>query len=158
MSILNRMSKRAFIFFLPFVAVLISTTFFVSTAHAAPDLGMFEIGEIINLPEGDLQTVAIRLINVALEFIGILTLCIILWAGFLYMLSGGQEEKTARALGMIKSAIIGLIIILSAWGIVRFVLTSLIQATGNDEVGIHAIQFADADSSLASSYSFPDQP
>lgn len=103
----------------------------ISTAFAAPDLGVFDFGQSINLSQADPRTIAANLINEVLKFVGILLLIMILWGGFLYMLSGGDEEKTKKATGVIRNAIIGVVIILCAWGIVRFALTSLLQATGS---------------------------
>jgi hypothetical protein len=61
------------------------------------------------------QTAA-RIINVALSFLGIISVIIVLVGGFKYMISGGNEEKTSEAKNLIVSGIIGLAIILSAWG------------------------------------------
>lgn len=116
------------------VAAATVATFAVSTASAASavDLGMFDIGSTINLPEGDPRVIIIRLINIALQFIGIITLVMILWGGMLFLFSGGKKEKTEQAGAIIRNAIIGLIIILSAWGIARFVLTSISGAVSDE--------------------------
>ena len=45
------------------------------------------------------------------------------------MTAGGQEDKIEQAKKILKNGIIGLIIILSAWGIATFVLTKLMGAT-----------------------------
>jgi cbb3-type cytochrome oxidase subunit 3 len=117
-------------------AAAIVATFAVSTASAATtvDLGMFDIGSVINLPEGDPRAIIINLINVALQFIGIITLVMILWGGMLFLFSGGKKERTEQAGAIIRNAIIGLIIVLSAWGIARFVLTSISGAVSGDEI------------------------
>ena len=80
---------------------------------------------------GDLRVTVANLINVVLGFLGILAVIIVLIGGFQYMLSGGNEEKTAGARKMIVSGIIGLAIILSAWAITTFVVGQLIEATGD---------------------------
>ena len=56
------------------------------------------------------------IINVALGFLGIIAVVIVLMGGFKYMISGGNEEKVGEAKKLIVSGIIGLAIILSAWG------------------------------------------
>lgn len=91
---------------------------------------VFDIGRFVNLSDTDPRMIAIRLINVVLQFVGILTLVMILWGGFLFLVSGGKEEKTQHATAVIRNAIIGLIIVLCAWSIVRFVITSFVQANG----------------------------
>jgi hypothetical protein len=100
------------------------------------DFGLNELGQILALPEGDPRLIAIRLVNVALEFLAIITLILVVYSGFLFLFSGGKQESISRAIGVLRSAIIGLIIILSSWAIVRFVLTSFIGAiSGTSETG-----------------------
>jgi len=69
------------------------------------------------------------IINVALGFLGVVLLAYLLYAGFLWMTSGGESKKADEAKVMIRNAIIGLIIIVAAFSISQFVLTSLIGAT-----------------------------
>lgn len=95
------------------------------------DLGVGAIQSDIKLGAGDVRQTATRLINVALGFLGIIAVLIVLVGGFKYMLSGGNEEKTAEARKLIVSGIIGLAIILSAWAITSFVISRLISATAD---------------------------
>ena len=69
------------------------------------------------------------IINVALGFLGILLLLYLLYAGFLWMTAGGDEKKTGEAKTIIKNAIIGLVIIVAAYAISTFVLSSLVNVT-----------------------------
>ena len=105
-------------------------TVHITVAFAAPDLGIFDFGNSLNLSQTDPRTIATNLINQALQFVAIILVIMILWGGFLYMLSGGDDEKTKKATGVIRNAIIGVVIILCAWAVARFALTSLLQATG----------------------------
>ena len=81
----------------------------------------------------DLPTIIGNIINIVLGFMGIILLCLILWAGFLWMTAGGDSKKTETATALIKNAIIGLIIIVAAFAISNFVMTQIIQriATGS---------------------------
>jgi hypothetical protein len=99
------------------------------------DFGINSIGQILALPEGDPREIAVRLINVALEFLAILMLVLVVWSGFLFLLSGGKQENIDRAVGTLKNAIIGLIIILSSWAIVQFVIRSFIGAINGTPTG-----------------------
>lgn len=64
-------------------------------------------------------------IQVLIELSGIVLLGYILYAGFLWMTSGGETEKAKEARDMIFNAVVGLIIVMTAFAISSFVLTSL---------------------------------
>lgn len=72
-----------------------------------------------------LATVTGTVINVVLGLSGIILLGYILYAGFLWMTSGGEMEKAKEARTMISNAVIGLIILVSAFAISSFVLGAL---------------------------------
>lgn len=89
-----------------------------------------EIGQGAGLGEPKSLTLIIgQIINVALGFLGIVLLVYLLYAGFLWMTAGGSSDQVKTAQGMIKNAIIGLIIIVAAFAISTFVLGSLVNAT-----------------------------
>lgn len=77
-----------------------------------------------------LQVTIARIINVALSLLGIVAVVIILAGGFRWMTAGGNEENVEKAKKLIFAGVIGIAIILSAYAIARFVLSSLLQATG----------------------------
>jgi hypothetical protein len=68
-------------------------------------------------------------IATVLGFIGVLFLILTIYAGFLYMTAEGDDTKAKKGLDMIKGAIIGLIIVSSAYAISSFVFGKI---TGND--------------------------
>lgn len=71
-------------------------------------------------------------IGICLSFLGIIFLCLVIYGGFLWMTSRGNEEKVLRAKKTLEQAVIGLIIIVSAYSITFFVMSSLLRATGAD--------------------------
>jgi len=77
----------------------------------------------------DIRLVVVDIINIFLGFLGIIFLVLLILAGFKYMTSQGNEEKITEAISQIKTAIIGLIIILFAYSIAHFVTKYLLQAT-----------------------------
>ncbi len=79
--------------------------------------------------QSDLPTMVGKIINIVLGFIGILLLGYILFAGFTYMTAGGDSKKVDTAVAMIKNAVIGLLIVVAAFAISNFVLSSLINVT-----------------------------
>ncbi|MBU0880078.1 pilin, partial [Patescibacteria group bacterium] len=68
----------------------------------------------MGLGTADPRTMAAKIINVAMGFLGIIAVVIILIGGFKWMTAGGGEEKVEEATKMIKYGVIGLIIILAS--------------------------------------------
>jgi hypothetical protein len=77
----------------------------------------------------DVQVLAITIIKTALLFLGVIFLGLLLFAGFKWMTSGGNETKVKEAMGQIKAAVIGLLIVLAAWGITTYIVSLLICVT-----------------------------
>ena len=135
------MEKSLLIFF-----SLITLTTFLSLTMAPPAFAIVgdveddirdqlkPIEDVYN-PKGDVtpasfsKTIA-ELIKVALQFLGIIFLVLILYAGFLWLTSAGSEDKISKAKKIMAAAIIGSAIILTAYIITSFVLNQLLEATG----------------------------
>lgn len=64
-----------------------------------------------------LATIAGTIVSAALGFLGILFIVLIIYGGFLWMTDQGNEEQVAKAKTIIKNAVIGLILIIAAYGI-----------------------------------------
>ncbi len=96
-------------------------TFGVGAGDAVQNLG---------LGTSRLDQAVVRLINVALGFLGLIAVIIILIGGFKWMTAGGNEDKVGEARKTIFAGIIGLAIILFAWGITTFVIKNLGAASG----------------------------
>lgn len=85
-----------------------------------------EVGQVT-----DVRIRVVRIINVALTILGLLVVVLIIFAGFRWMTAGGNEDTVKNAQGILKNAIIGLIIIILAWSISRFILIRLEKITTN---------------------------
>ncbi len=72
--------------------------------------------------QADLPTIIGRIINIFLGFLGIIFLILMLYAGYQWMTAGGDAEKVQKAQGTIRNAIIGLILIVSAFAITNFII------------------------------------
>ncbi len=83
----------------------------------------------MGLPDTDPRLIIALLVHTALGFVGVILLLMILSGGFSFMVSGGDEEKTSAAKRTLFNAIMGVIVILSAYSIVAFVLNTLSTAT-----------------------------
>jgi hypothetical protein len=87
------------------------------------------------LSSDDPRTIIGRIINVGLGFLGVIALGLIIYAGFLWMTSGGEEDKISKAKKLLTSAVIGLAIVLASWAIATFVINKLSGAiNGNSEI------------------------
>ncbi|MBU1160267.1 MAG: pilin [Patescibacteria group bacterium] len=87
------------------------------------------IEDEIGLGTEDPRIMVGKIINVIVGFLGIIAVIIILLGGFKWMTAGGNEEKTTEALTLIRSGVIGLIIVLATWAIAKFVVDLLYNAT-----------------------------
>ena len=73
--------------------------------------------------------IATNLINLAMGFLGLIAVCIILLGGFKWMTAGGGEEKIDEAKKLMGAGVVGILIILSAWGIAKYVIGTVLNVT-----------------------------
>ncbi len=83
----------------------------------------------------DLPTIIGRIIYVLLGLVGVILLGLLLYAGYTWMTSGGDPKKVEDAKTTIRNAVIGLIIIVSAYAITAFIINALGGAIGGGGVG-----------------------
>ena len=81
-------------------------------------------------PEEIIET----LLNWVLGFLALVAVILILVGGFMWMTSGGGEEKVKKAKKLLYSALIGLVIIMAAWGLTLYAFSILGSATGTNVV------------------------
>ena len=74
------------------------------------------------------QIIARRITFLIFSLLGIVAVAVIIYAGFLWITSGGEEEKAKQGRTLLFQAFVGLVIILSSWMVVYFVLDQLIKA------------------------------
>ncbi len=82
----------------------------------------------------DIVPIISTLISASLGFLGVLLLVYLIVAGFLWMTAGGDEGKVKKARDMIKNAVIGIVIIASAFAIANSVLNALSGVTGGPAI------------------------
>jgi cysteine-rich repeat protein len=103
----------------------------VTFAQTGDDFGLQPIQEEISIPaseDSDLRVTIVRIINIFLGFLGLIAFCIVLYAGYLWMTSGGSEERVSTAKKLLINGVIGLFIIMSAFAITSFILRTLRSA------------------------------
>ncbi len=100
----------------------------IAASDSADRLGL-QFGQQSGLGSRDVREVVASVINVLLSLLGVLFVALIVYAGFLWMTANGNEDQVGRAKKTLYAAVIGLLIISSAYIIAQFVITSSIQAT-----------------------------
>jgi|GEM_PF-2713949 hypothetical protein len=113
-----------------FTVSLVGVDFAYAQGVDSNNYGLDEVGGNTGLGNQDLRVTVGKIIKIFLGFLGVVALGIVLYAGFLYMTSGGSPEKVETAKKWMINGVVGLIIILSAYAIVAFVFKGLTEATG----------------------------
>jgi len=68
-----------------------------------------------------------QIISVALSFVGVLFFILMIYAGILWMTASGNEEQVKKAKGLLINAVIGIVIVFSAYALTTFLGTELLQ-------------------------------
>ena len=109
---------------------LIGNLFFISSTEVSADTflqGLKKTAQEIGYKGSDStnppalpQTIG-KLIGGLLAFIGVIFLGLMIYGGYTWMMARGNEQEATKAKDMIRNAIIGLIIVLAAYGITTIV-------------------------------------
>lgn len=76
-------------------------------------------------PEKMISTI----ITTVLSFIGVIFLVLAIYGGFIWMMARGNEEEVTKAKNIIQNAIIGLVVVIAAYGISWYIINALGAAT-----------------------------
>jgi len=113
---------------LAFVFCLFAVPLTVFAQLTADDVGLGFAAET-GLTTTDIRTVIGRVINAFLGLLGIVVVAIFMYAGFLYMTAGGDATKVDTAKRWMINAVIGLVIVLSAYAITAFLFQAITNST-----------------------------
>ncbi|MBT6068996.1 PKD domain-containing protein [Candidatus Peregrinibacteria bacterium] len=104
-----------------FILPIEETTFtqFDETGFEAPDADGYSEGLTQNHGVRDF---VLNVVNFALGFLGLVGVVAIIYGGFIYLTAGGDESKTEKGKNSILFAVVGIIIILASFAIVRTVI------------------------------------
>jgi hypothetical protein len=75
------------------------------------------------------------IVAMVLSFVGIIFTALMVYAGYLWMTAQGDQTQIDKAKNMIQSAIIGLIITLSAYSISNFAVTKMVDRVSAPPAG-----------------------
>ena len=107
-NIKNNAKITAILIVLLLSAVFLFANFDVVSAQTA-DLGM-DHAENLGLSNAggrSIQQVMVTIVRWLLTFVGLIAVVMIMWAGFLWMTSGGNEEKVQKAKRTLINSVIG---------------------------------------------------
>jgi hypothetical protein len=119
------MSKNLFKQFFSslFLVAVLVLPFFVF-AQVQSDVGVLDTlqsvgtaGGYAEADSGSLATTLGIIVNVILSLLGIIFVVLMIVGGFHWMTAGGNEEAVKKAQSRIKNAIIGLVVVVSAYAI-----------------------------------------
>jgi hypothetical protein len=77
----------------------------------------------------DIKVIILQILKVIFTFLALLIVALLVFAGFKYLTSNGNEAQMKEAMGQIRALFIGLLIILASWGITSYLLKWLVCAT-----------------------------
>ncbi|MEK7619617.1 MAG: Ig-like domain-containing protein [Patescibacteria group bacterium] len=126
------------------VAFCVVGFFAVAFPALAQDTSFEQFADASTLSQDSIAIIIARVIRVALTLVGIIFVCVIIYAGFLYLLARGEPEPIKKAKKIFQQSIIGLIIIFSAYSIATFILNRLLDAA-----------FTGSSAAVADAYSEP---
>lgn len=97
------------------------------------------------------------IIQVILGLLGIVTLCLAIYAGFLYLTSQGNKETVEKAKKILTYTALGMVVILSSFAISSFLLGSLNNLFTNPEPTAPPPE-PEIDMSGETLYEIPEEP
>ena len=74
-------------------------------------------------------------IKAVLSFVGVIFLVLMVYAGYLWMTARGEEGQIEKAQDIIKSSVIGLVIMVGAYSITSFVVPRIVEKSTGDTSG-----------------------
>jgi len=103
--------------------------FFVCQQALALDVGL-QYGGQSGLGTKDLRVTIAEVVRTAMGILGIIDFVLLLLSGFYFMLSRDDPERMKKAKEILTAALIGLVIIMSAFAMASFILSMLIENGG----------------------------
>jgi hypothetical protein len=91
--------------------------------------GLGEAAEVAGIPQEGESSIPVRIGNIisyALGFVGVIFLVLMIAGGLLWMTAAGNEERVTKAKSLITNAVIGMVIVFSAYAITYFVTNTLL--------------------------------
>jgi lysylphosphatidylglycerol synthetase-like protein (DUF2156 family) len=123
----NKLKQIAILLFL--VAVLLLPYLVFAQGDSEPTSLLKRLGPAAGYAEADETTIsgiAGLAVNAFLSLLGVIFIILMIYAGYNWMTAAGDEQKLTQAKNTLRRAIIGIVILLSAFAIWNFVLLRFI--------------------------------
>lgn len=114
--------------------IILNSTIGVAVVLASAAIAQFVIKTLAeegidattwNDPESTVMDIIVRVVNAALSFLGVFLIGFIIYGGYMWMFSGGNQERVDKARKILINSVIGAVIVLMAFAISQFVFKSL---------------------------------
>ncbi len=131
------MKRFAKLFLLLAVVGLIMPLFVFADTYGIQDAapkGLIGAGSNVNANKALPELIG-SVVGTVLSFLGIIFFLLVLYAGIMWMTAFGNDQKVEKSKEIIISAAIGLVIVLAAYAISRFVFGALADSTGQGVMG-----------------------
>lgn len=125
---MNKLMKVANVITICLALVLVVTPFLAGAQFQIPDAGGTGLGGGLG-SETTLTGFILRVINIALALAGLIAVLFMVIGGFRYITAGGNTDSAELGKKTILNAVIGIIVIILSFVIVRVVSNTLINAT-----------------------------
>ncbi len=89
------------------------------------------ISQYSGLGTQDPMDVTVMIINWLLGLLGLFFLVLVIYAGFLWMTAAGVEDRIDKAKKILTAAIIGLVIVLTSYGVSYFIFEVVVNASNS---------------------------
>ncbi|MBI2410530.1 MAG: hypothetical protein HYV32_01355 [Candidatus Kerfeldbacteria bacterium] len=122
--------KQWHIIFSRLLFIVVGSCYLSLPAHATELIDEDAASSATTLGTQSPVEVAALIISAFLGLLGIIAVTYIIYAGFLWMTAGGNPQKADKAKGILKSAVIGLVLIMASYSLATYVFGALEQATG----------------------------
>lgn len=99
------------------------STLFGNKSQFGEFLGKWGVTKV--KPPAEPGTIIQRIVTVVFSFLGIVAVIVVIYAGFLWITAGGEEERAKQGRTLLFQAFVGLIIVLAAYSVTYFVLYML---------------------------------
>jgi hypothetical protein len=125
---MNKFIKAANILTICLSLALVAAPLLAGAQFQLPDSGGTGLNGGLT-GESTLTGLIFRIINIALAIAGLIAVLFLIIGGFRYITSAGNEESAGQAKKMILNAVIGVIVIILSFVVVRVVSNTLTSTT-----------------------------